>query len=72
MLKLLEFCKVERSVKDMMHFIKLKHRETFLNNYLRPLMEKSLVMMTIPNKPKSPKQKYLITPKGLETLGSNS
>ncbi len=72
MLKLLEFCKVERSVKDMMRFLGLKHRETFLNNYLRPLMERALVMMTIPDKPKSPKQRYLITSKGIKALGSNS
>ena len=68
MLNLLVFCKEKRSVKDMMAFLELRHRETFLKNYLYPLMGKGLVMMTIPDKPKSPKQKYMITPKGRDEL----
>ncbi|MBW2096848.1 MAG: putative DNA binding domain-containing protein [Deltaproteobacteria bacterium] len=68
MLRLLDFCKEERSVKDMMAFLGLRHRETFLKNYLYPLMKNEFVMMTIPDKPKSPKQKYMITTKGHEKL----
>jgi len=68
MLNLLGFCKEQRSVKDMMAFLELRHRETFLKNYLSPLMGNGLVMMTIPDKPKSPKQKYVITPKGREKV----
>jgi len=67
-LNLLGFCKEQRSVKDMMTFLELRHRETFLKNYLYPLMENELVMMTIPEKPKNPKQKYMITPKGRKEL----
>jgi len=71
MLRLLDFCKEERSVKDMMAFLGLRHRETFLKNYLQPLMQNEFVTMTIPDKPKSPKQRYIITAKGLEELKKN-
>jgi len=52
----------------MMVLLRLKHRETFLKNYLYPLMEDELVIMTIPDKPKSPRQKYIITAKGQALL----
>jgi len=71
MLRLLDFCKEEQSVKDMMAFIGLRHSETFLKNYLQPLIRNELVTMTIPDKPKSPKQRYIITAKGLEELKKN-
>ncbi|MEW6380920.1 MAG: RNA-binding domain-containing protein [bacterium] len=64
-LKLLDFCREERTIKEMMSFLNLKHRETFLANYLYPLMKESLITMTMPDKPRSPKQKYVITTKGL-------
>ncbi len=67
-LSLLEFCMEERTIKEMMAFLKLKHRETFTNNHLRPLIQESLIKMTIPGKPKSPKQKYVATSAGLEEL----
>jgi ATP-dependent DNA helicase RecG len=72
MLKLLDFCRTGRSVKEMMRFLGLKHRETFLKNYLHPLIQERLILMTIPDKPKSPKQRYVITPAGLKALGSDS
>mgnify|MGYP000492369131 CR=1 FL=1 len=45
--------------------LELSHRETFRDNYLNPALQNNLVEMTIPDKPKSPKQKYRLTPKGL-------
>ncbi len=69
MLKILDFCRAGRSVKEIMHFLGLKHRETFLNNYLHPLIQEHLISMTVPDKPKSPKQRYVITPDGLKVLG---
>ena len=67
-LKLLPFCSEERSIKEMMAFLHLRHRETFMKNYLHPLMENKLLAMTIPDKPRSSKQRYIITPKGLKKL----
>ena len=51
-----------------MTFFNLKHRETFLKNYLHPLIEEGLLAMTIPEKPRSSKQKYLATGAGLRLI----
>jgi len=63
-IKLLKYCREARLLKEMMSFMKLKHRETFMNNYLRPLLEANCITMTIPDKPKSPSQRYIITQVG--------
>ncbi len=42
----------------------LRHRETFLENYLNPSIESGFVEMTLPDKPRSPKQRYRLTKKG--------
>ena len=41
-----------------MKFLGLEHREHFRKNILNPLIEKGLLKLTIPDKPKSPNQKY--------------
>ena len=57
---ILEFCKEPKSVKEIMEYIGLKHRPTFMYDYLNPLLEKNKLQMTIPDKPKSRNQKYII------------
>ena len=44
------------------------HRETFLNNYLDPLLSEGLLVRTIPDKPTSRLQRYVTTPKGKALL----
>jgi len=61
---LLDFCCEPRSIKEMLAFMQLKHRPTFLANYIWPLMKEELIAMTIPDKPTDEKQKYVITSKG--------
>ena len=56
---ILEFCKEPKSVKEIMEYIGLKHRPTFIYDYLNPLLEKNKLQMTIPDKPKSRNQKYI-------------
>ena len=56
---ILEFCKEPKSVKEIMEYIGLKHRPTFMYDYLNPLLEKDKLQMTIPDKPKSRNQKYV-------------
>jgi len=43
-----------------MNLLKLKDRVNFSENYLKPAIDKGLVEMTIPEKPKSKLQKYRI------------
>lgn len=57
---ILEFCKEPKSVKEIMEYIGLKHRPTFIYDYLNPLLEKNKLQMTIPDKPKSKNQKYVL------------
>lgn len=56
---ILEFCREPKSVKEIMEYIGLKHRPTFMYDYLNPLLEKDKLQMTIPDKPKSRNQKYV-------------
>ena len=48
----------------MMSLLDLKHRPTFLYSYLQPSIELGLIEMTIPDKPKSSKQRYRLSEKG--------
>lgn len=56
---ILKFCKEPKSIKEIMQYIGLKHRPTFIYNYLNPLLEKGTLQMTVPDKPKSKNQKYI-------------
>ena len=46
------------TLAELMQLVDLNHRATFQKNYLNPAIEACLIERTIPNKPKSPKQKY--------------
>jgi ATP-dependent DNA helicase RecG len=46
----------------------LRNREHFVNGHLQPLLKAALIEMTLPDKPRSPQQKYRITPKGVQIL----
>ncbi len=68
-INLLNFLKTEaKSTKEIMNFLNLRDRETFYNNYLNPCLENKYITLTIPEKPKSPYQKYIITPEGLNII----
>ncbi len=56
---IMEFCSTPKSVKEIMEYIGLKHRPTFIYDYLNPLLEEGKLQMTIPDKPKSRNQKYI-------------
>ncbi len=58
------------SIKDMLAAMKLKDRENFMANYLNPAMKEGLVMMLYPDSPRHPRQKYLLTVKGIALLNS--
>ena len=48
----------EYTLAELMSLLDLSHRATFQKNYLNPALEAGRVERTIPEKPKSPKQKY--------------
>ena len=53
------------SVKEMMEDLSLKGRDNFLKVYLNPAIEEQYVRLLYPNSPRHPRQKYLLTVKGL-------
>ncbi len=55
----------ELSVKSMMDALTLKGRDNFLNLYLNPAVSKGYVRLLYPESPRHPRQKYLLTAKGL-------
>ena len=60
----------EMTVKDLMTSIGLKDRENFLNLYLNPAISEGYVRLLYPQSPRHPRQKYLLTAKGVEVLKS--
>lgn len=55
----------EKSVKEMMEAVGLKNRPNFLEYSLTPAITEGLIKMKFPNSPHHPRQKYLLTVKGL-------
>lgn len=53
------------SVKEMMEALSLKGRDNFLKVYLNPAIEELYVRLLYPNSPRHPRQKYLLTVKGM-------
>lgn len=69
--QILAFCLKPRKASEIQELLQLKHRETFQNNYMRPLINAQLLALTIPNKPKSRLQQYVITHSGKKWLDEN-
>jgi len=57
--RVLQFCTVPRSRMEIQEFLGLKHRRSFKETVLQPLLESGLLIQTIPGKPSSPKQRYI-------------
>ena len=62
-IKVIEFRQL--SAKDIMTGLQLKGRDNFLNLYLLPAIAEGYVRLLYPDKPRHPRQKYLLTVKGL-------
>ena len=60
------------SIKEIMSKIELKHRPTFMENYLNPAIENGFVRLLYPDSPRHPRQKYLLTVKGMMLLNQLS
>jgi len=55
---LIQYCKQPRTSQEIMDYLKLRNKEYFRKEILKPLIESSIIMLTVPDKPRSPKQKY--------------
>lgn len=53
------------SVKEMLNVLELKERKSFISLYLNPAIDEGYVSMLYPDSPRHPRQKYLLTTKGL-------
>lgn len=62
--QVLRFCQEPRKAGEIQKLLGLRHRETFQNNYLKPLLDNGWLERTIPDKPRSRLQKYRLTEKG--------
>ena len=62
---LLALSNEQLSLKVLMEKVGLKHRPTFLENYINPAFQAGFIKVLYPEKPNHPRQKYLLTTKGL-------
>ena len=55
----------ELGIKQMMELKGLKHRQNFIEYHLEPALKEKFVRRKYPDRPTHPRQKYLLTAKGL-------
>ena len=70
--KVLRFCERPRFGTEIQSLVGIKHRETFLKNYLNPMIAQGWLARTIPAKPRSRFQQYHSTPEGRAWLAAQS
>jgi predicted HTH transcriptional regulator len=70
--QVLEFCRTARKASEIQQLLGLRHRETFVKNYLRPLLETGWIERTIPDKPRSRLQRDRTTAAGMKILGTEA
>ena len=57
-------------IKTLMEILNQTNRTRFKKRFIDPLINEELINYTIPDKPNSPKQKYVITKKGSDLLNA--
>ena len=55
----------EVTIKDTLKVLGLKDRESFMKVYLNPALKERFVCIKYPDKPNHPRQRYMLTAKGL-------
>ena len=63
--RLLKVLAGEMKRTDLQKALNLRHEDSFRETYLVPALESKMIEMTVPSKPKSSKQRYRLTAKGL-------
>ena len=69
-IKTLQYCKKPRSRIEILTNIELKNSYNSFKNNIIPALENNLLEMTLPNKPRSKDQKYVISTLGLQLLNN--
>ena len=59
MKKLLDFCKVPRSRMEITEWMGIETPAYVMKRYIRPLLKEGRLQMTLPQTPKSKKQRYV-------------
>lgn len=68
MLYLIDFCNESRAFHEILSHMGWKDRTKFRRQFILPLLKLNMIKRTIPEKPSSSKQKYLITESGVAAL----
>jgi len=68
--EVLRLCRQEQPLVAMMNVVGRQNRTKFRDGLVKSLIEAGLLELTIPDKPRSSKQKYRLTEKGRRVLGS--
>ena len=66
--KLITRLQGEMSREELMRLFDLKDRKYFTIMYIKPALNSGYIEMTVPEKPRSSKQKYILTNKGRDML----
>ncbi|MBK7105536.1 MAG: putative DNA binding domain-containing protein [Ignavibacteriae bacterium] len=68
LIKILKYTLLEKSRSDILKELSLSDNYRNYHNYIFPLLEINVIAQTMPQKPQSPKQKYIVTDKGKRLL----
>ncbi len=68
LLALVDYMVQDRKKEDILSFLGLTNKTDNFNRYIKPLIELGWLEWTIPEKPKSKRQKYKLTSKGRKLL----
>jgi ATP-dependent DNA helicase RecG len=66
--KILQVCITAKTSNEIFSAIDLKHKGKSIKRYIKPLVEESLLAMTVPDKPNSRFQKYYTTENGMALI----
>jgi hypothetical protein len=66
--QILSQCMDPKPIKELMEFSKRTNRTKYRDQVINPFLEKGYLELTIPEKPKSPNQRYKLTDLGLKIL----
>ena len=64
--RLIGFADIPRSMAELMAHAGFTHRPHFVTAYLEPLLAGGVLRLTLPGKPRSPKQRYVLTDTGIQ------